>query len=81
VFGAIAELLNRSREGGPMQSAPPGFALSLVTAIDEAAINEVTRDSAAAEAGLMAESRIQLSRVLPAGQWFVPACPQAAGIG
>ena len=49
-FGGIAELLERSRVGGPMQDVPLGFVLTLVNAIAEATIDEMIREPAEAEA-------------------------------
>jgi AcrR family transcriptional regulator len=49
-FSGIADLLDRSRAGGPMQDAPLGFVLTLITAIAEATIDAVIREPAEAEA-------------------------------
>ncbi|MEU5735776.1 TetR/AcrR family transcriptional regulator [Streptomyces antimycoticus] len=47
---AIADLLERSRAGGPMQDAPLGFVLTLTNAIAETTIDTVIREPADAEA-------------------------------
>ena len=49
-FSDIADLLNRSRAGGPMRDVPLGFVLTLMTAIAEATIDAVIREPAEAEA-------------------------------
>jgi AcrR family transcriptional regulator len=49
-FRGIADLLERSRADGPMRDAPLGFALSLTSAIADAAIDAMIRDPAEAEA-------------------------------
>jgi AcrR family transcriptional regulator len=49
-FSAIADLLNRSRAGGPMQDVPLSFVLTLVTAVAEATIDAVIREPAEADA-------------------------------
>jgi AcrR family transcriptional regulator len=49
-FRGIADLLERSRAGGPMRDAPLGFALSLTSAIADATIDAMIREPAEAEA-------------------------------
>jgi AcrR family transcriptional regulator len=49
-FSGIADLLNRSRAGGPMRDVPLSFVLTLMTAIAEATIDTVIREPAEAEA-------------------------------
>jgi AcrR family transcriptional regulator len=49
-FKGIAELLDRSRAGGPLRDAPLGFVLSLATAIAETTIDTVIREPDQAEA-------------------------------
>jgi AcrR family transcriptional regulator len=46
---AIADLLERSRAGGPMQDAPLSFVLTLTNAIAETTIDTVIREPAGAE--------------------------------
>jgi AcrR family transcriptional regulator len=49
-FSGIADLLERSRAGGPMRDAPLGFVLTLATSIADAAIDAIIREPAEAEA-------------------------------
>lgn len=49
-FSGIADLLNRSRDHGPMWDAPLGFVLALMTAIAEATIDAIISDPTRAEA-------------------------------
>ena len=49
-FTGIADLLERSRAAGPMQDAPPGFVLTLTSAIADATIDAMLREPAEAEA-------------------------------
>lgn len=46
----MAELLERSRAGGPMQDVPLAFVVTLIGAIADAAMDAVIRDPAEAEA-------------------------------
>ncbi|MCW2898043.1 MAG: TetR/AcrR family transcriptional regulator [Streptosporangiaceae bacterium] len=48
-FGAMADLLERSRAGGPMQNAPLSFVLTLTNSIAETTIDTVIREPADAE--------------------------------
>jgi len=48
--GAIAELLETCRAGGPMRDAPLGFVLALTDAIAETTVDAVIREPADAEA-------------------------------
>ncbi|WKG12563.1 TetR/AcrR family transcriptional regulator [Nocardia sp. PE-7] len=48
-FGAMADLLERSRVGGPMEHAPLTFVLTLTNTIAEATIDAVIREPANAE--------------------------------
>lgn len=48
-FGVMADLLERSRAGGPMQDAPLAFVLTLVNTIAETTIDTVIREPADAE--------------------------------
>jgi AcrR family transcriptional regulator len=48
-FAGIRELLERSRENGPMRDAPLAFVASLMNALAEAAIDFMIRDPANAE--------------------------------
>lgn len=48
-FGAMADLLERSRAGGPMQHAPLSFVLTLTNTIAETTIDTVIREPADAE--------------------------------
>ena len=43
-FTGIAELLERSRAGGPMRDAPLGFVLALMTAVAETTIDAIARE-------------------------------------
>lgn len=49
-FSDIADLVNRSRVGGPMREAPLSFVLALMTSIADATIDTVLREPAEAEA-------------------------------
>ena len=49
-FSGIADLLDRSRDNGPMRDAPLGFVLALLTAIAEATIDAIIGDPARADA-------------------------------
>lgn len=49
-FSGIADLLQRSQADGPMRDAPLGFVLTLTNAIAEAAIDEMIREPAEADA-------------------------------
>jgi len=49
VSSAIADLLEQSRAGGPMQDAPLGFVLTLTNAIAETTIDTVIREPAEAD--------------------------------
>ena len=48
-FAGIRELLERSRESGPMRDAPLGFVASLMSALAEATIDFMIRDPANAD--------------------------------
>ncbi|MBN9391010.1 MAG: TetR/AcrR family transcriptional regulator [Chloroflexi bacterium] len=48
-MAGIARLLERSRENGPMQDAPLGFVVSLMTALAEATIDYMVQDPANAK--------------------------------
>ena len=48
-FAGVAELLERSRAGGPMRDAPLSLVLALMTAIAETTIDMIIRDPAGAE--------------------------------
>jgi AcrR family transcriptional regulator len=49
-FKTITELLERSRVGGPMQDAPLGYVLALMTAVAETTIDSMISDPADADA-------------------------------
>jgi AcrR family transcriptional regulator len=49
-FGGIADLLERSRAGGPMQDVPLSFVLTLISAIADAAIDTILDEPAESEA-------------------------------
>ncbi|WP_422933850.1 TetR/AcrR family transcriptional regulator [Sinomonas sp. P47F7] len=49
-LGGIAELIDRSRAGGPMEAVPLGFVLALISAMAEAAIDAMIREPGEAEA-------------------------------
>ena len=70
-FRDIADLVNRSRAGGPMREVPLSFVLTLTTAIAEATIDTVLREPAAAEAhssaGFDAAWRVIAGSPVPAG--------------
>jgi AcrR family transcriptional regulator len=48
-FAGIAELLERSRAGGPMQDVPLSFVLTLISAIADATIDTILGEPAEAE--------------------------------
>ncbi len=48
-FAGVAELLERSRAGGPMRDAPLSLVLALMTAIAETTIDMIIRDPAGTE--------------------------------
>jgi AcrR family transcriptional regulator len=48
-FSRVANLLDRSRANGPMQDAPLGFVLELMTAIAETTIDSIAGDPAHAD--------------------------------
>ena len=49
-FAGVAELLERSRAGGPMRDAPIGLVAALMTGVAEAAMDVMARDPANADA-------------------------------
>lgn len=69
-FSGIAELLERSRAGGPMQEASLGFVLTLTSAIAEATIDAMIREPAQggahSRAGFDAMWRVLAGTSLPA---------------
>ena len=69
-FSGIADLLNRSRAGGPMQDVPLSFVLTLITAVAEATIDAVIREPAEAgarsSAGFDAAWRVLAGTAVPA---------------
>jgi AcrR family transcriptional regulator len=48
-FKTITELLERSRAGGPMQDAPLGYVLALMTAVAETTVDSMISDPADAD--------------------------------